>query len=242
MPGPTRHIVVLGGGGFLMEPENPLLDDYSLRLTGQRRPKVCLIATASGDALSIIERFRAAFGPARASASFLPLFDRSRKNLATTIAEQDVIYVSGGNTANLLALWRLHGVDKLLRRAWRAGVVMTGVSAGMNCWFEACSTDSFGPLAALNDGLGWLSGAACPHYDGEADRRPSLHEFVRRGPKRRGLPTTLAADDGAAAHFVGTKLHACVSSRPNAGVFRVSRSRDRIVEERLPTKFLGASS
>lgn len=232
-----RHIVVLGGGGFLME-DDTRLDDFTLALAGKPRPRVCFVPTASGDALTAIEKFRLAFPPSRARASFLSLFNRNAKTLASTIATQDVIYVGGGNTANMLAIWRLHGLDKLLKRAWAAGTVMTGVSAGMNCWFQGCSTDSFGPLAPLNDGLGWLNGAACPHFDGEKERRPSLARWVRLGPARGGLPDAIAADDFAAAHFVGARLRQCVASRPGASVYRVRRVAGKVVEETLPTRLL----
>lgn len=134
----------------------------------------------------------------------------------------------------MLALWRLHGVDRAMRRAWEAGIVLVGLSAGMNCWFETSSTDSFGGLAPLNDGLGFLRGSACPHYDGEPDRRPRLHEFIRNG-----MAPGYAADDGAALHFVGRRLQKCISSRPDAHVYRVRRIKDDVVETRLPVEYLG---
>lgn len=115
-----------------MEPENPLLDDYTLRLPGKRRPRVCFVPTTSGDSQPYIENFRSAFGPPRAAASLLLLFNRGRRSPRLILEHADVTYVGGGSTANMLAVWRLHGVDVLLRRAWRSGVVFTGISAGMN--------------------------------------------------------------------------------------------------------------
>lgn len=219
-----------------MEPDNPLLDDYTLRLTGKRRPRVCFVPTASGDSQSYIENFRSAFGPPRAAASLLLLFNRGRRSPRLILEHADVIYVGGGSTANMLAVWRLHGVDVLLRRAWRSGVVLTGISAGMNAWFEACSTDSFGPLAPLRDGLGLLPGASCPHFDSEPTRRPTLNRFVRQ----RRLPSAWAADDGAALHFVGRRQHACVASRPSARGYSVECRQGRVVETELTTTYLGA--
>jgi peptidase E len=149
--------------------------------------------------------------------------------------KQDVIYVGGGNTANLLAIWRLHGIDRAMRQAWQKGVILCGLSAGMICWFESSCTDSFGPLRELNDGLGLLPGSACPHYDGEAKRRPTFHRLIRR----KILPAGVAADDGAAIHFVGRKILRCVSSRPHAKAYCVERQPDgRVIETQLPTTYL----
>ncbi|MGZ0149390.1 Type 1 glutamine amidotransferase-like domain-containing protein [Kribbella sp. WER1] len=128
------QVVALGGGGFSMEPDNPLLDDYVLSLVpAGRKPRVCFVPTASGDSEGYAERFLAAFAPERAEASVLSLFKRSVADLNAFVMEQDVVYVGGGNTANLLAVWRLHGLDTALEKAYRAGVVMAGISAGMNC-------------------------------------------------------------------------------------------------------------
>lgn len=229
-----RHIVAMGGGGFSMEPENPLLDDFVLGLTGKSRPRICFLPTASGDADGYITRFYEAFQSPRAEPSHLSLFDRDDRDLREFLLNQDVIYVGGGSVANLLAIWRLHGLDAILREAWEAGVVLAGVSAGMNCWFEACSTDSFGPLAPLRDGLGFLKGSVCPHYDGESDRRPSFLRFIAEG----ALPDGYAADDGAALHFVGMELAEVVSSRESARAFRVERDGERAVEATLPVRSL----
>lgn len=232
----TRTIVALGGGGFSMEPRNTLLDDFILGLTGRERPRVCFLGTASGDAAQYIANFYGAFPPERAVTSHLPLFTRRPGDPRDHLLTQDVIYVGGGNTANALLIWRRHGIDAILRAAWAQGVVLCGVSAGMICWFEACCTDSFGPLAALRDGLGFLPGSACPHYDGEVDRRPRYQQMVREG-----LPGGWAADDGAALHFEGTEMREAVSSRPNARAYRVECVDGQIVERALPTRFLGAT-
>lgn len=172
----------------------------------------------------------------RAEASWLRLFERDGRDLRTFILGQDVVYVGGGNTANMLAIWRLHGVDAILREAWEAGIILAGLSAGSLCWFEAGSTDSFGPgLAPLHDGLGFLPGSHCPHYDGEALRRPSYQRLVADG-----LAAGYAADDGAALHFVGTELAEVVTSRPAACAYRVELVDGQVVETVLPSRFLGA--
>ncbi|KAF0243477.1 MAG: hypothetical protein FD180_3367 [Planctomycetota bacterium] len=223
-----KQIIVLGGGGFSMEPDNPRLDDYILKCTGRKRPRICFLGTASGDADGYIERFHKAF-KRKARASHLKLFGTPRTDIRRFLLMQHAIFVGGGNTANMLAIWRVHGVDRFLGEAWRRGVVLSGISAGMICWFEAGVTDSFGPLAPLRDGLGLLPGSACPHYDGDKKRRPAYHRFVRAG-----FPGGYAADDGAALHFVGTKLFDVVKSRPGAKGYRVARVSGRVVETSLP--------
>jgi dipeptidase E len=229
MPG---HLVTLGGGGFSMEPENPLLDEYILTLARRPRPRVCFVPTASGDAITYVTSFYRAFARLDADPIDLPLFDRGADDLREFVLAQDVVYVGGGNTANLLAVWRLHGLDAILREALDAGAVLCGISAGMNCWFEASTTDSFGPdIAPLHDGLGFIGGSACPHYDGEPQRRPTYRRLVDDG-----FPPGWAADDSAALRFDARgALVEAVSSRPGAGAYRVEPGR----EIPLDTRFLG---
>lgn len=231
-----RQILAMGGGGFLMEPGNPALDDYALGLTRASTPRVCFVSTASGDNPDAIERFYRSFPPGRARASHLALFrmETSRGKLADVIMNQDLIYVGGGNTANMLAVWRLHGIDRALRRAWNAGVVLAGVSAGMLCWFQDGVTDSFGrPLHALGDGLGFLPGSACPHFDGEGDRRGIYHRLLGRG-----MAGGYAADDGCGLHFVDRRLHKVVASRDGATGYRLKVVGGRVVEVKLPAQRL----
>jgi dipeptidase E len=151
------------------------------------------------------------------------------------MAHQDVIYVGGGDTANMLVLWRRHGLDFLLRRAWSHGTVLAGVSAGMLCWFNGGVTDSFGGLEPLNDGLGLIDATACPHYDGEPERRPTYHQLIADG-----MQAGYGADDGAALHFRGSNLVEVVSSRPQACAYRVELIGARVIETPLPVRFLGA--
>jgi len=235
--GRIRQIVAMGGGGFSMEPDNPLLDDYLLGLSEKARPRVCFLPTASGDDPTYIVNFYAAFA-GRADASHLPLFVRRGEDVGAFLLGQDVIYVGGGNTENMLAIWRTQGVDRALRAAWESGVVLAGLSAGSLCWFESGTTDSFGTaLERLSGGLGFLPGSHCPHYDGDATRRTAYHQHVADG-----LPGGYAADDSAALHFVGTELREVVSSRSGAYAYRVELVDGAVVETRLPTRYLGASA
>jgi dipeptidase E len=234
-----RRVVAMGGGGFSMEPENPLLDRFVLSLPRRQPPRVCFVPTATGDAEGYVARFYRAFAGLDCRPADLGLFERTVADLESFVLAQDVIYVGGGNTASLLAVWRTHGLDRVLRRAWEEGVVLCGVSAGMNCWFEASVTDSFGGgrLAPLADGLGLLPGSACPHYDGEAERRPTFTALVAAGE----LPDGWAADDGAALVFAGLELLEVVASRPRARGYRVQRMPGgEAGEQALPARYLGA--
>ena len=217
--------IVLLGGGFSRDPD-PLLDDYLLGLLPGRRPRVCFLPTASGDAEVYRRNFDAALG-SRCETSTLELFVRDGGAPDEMLLAQDAVYVGGGNTANMLAIWRVHGVDRALVAAYRAGVLLGGISAGMICWFESCLTDSFGPVDVLRDGLGLLAGSACPHYDSEPERRPAYLRAVASGE----LPSGWALDDGAAALFVDGALVESVARRPGARLRRVTAERDGGVAE-----------
>ena len=228
MPG---HVVAMGGGGFSME-DDGVLDDYVLALSDRERPRVGFLATASGDNDGYIERFHAALSD-RAETSDLRLFSQPSHEPEAWIAAQDVIYVGGGSTANLLAVWRVHGIDQLMRAAHKRGTILCGVSADAICWFEVGITDSFGPLRELRGGLGILSGSFTPHYDGEAERRPALHRALAAK-----LPDGLAADDFAAVHYEGGRFLEAVASRDGAGVYRVRFEDGVVVEEPVVTRLL----
>ena len=236
----ARRIVAMGGGGFSMEADNPLLDDFVLSLARGSPPRVCFVATASGDSAAYVADFYRAFAARDCRLSDIGLFDRRIDDLRGHVLAQDVVYVGGGNTASLLAVWRAHGLDRVLTEAWHAGVVLAGISAGMNCWFQQSVTDSFEPdaLAALDDGLGLLAGSACPHFDGEERRRPTYRRLVSEGVLRDGW----AADDGAALVFAGEDLHEVVASRPDAAAYRVERTADGVTERRVAARFLGGSA
>ncbi len=231
------QIVALGGGGFSEEPDNPLLDDYILHLTERASPKVCFLPTASGDAEGYIDKFYGAFHRARCEPSHVTLFRTPlARDIAAHLLTRDVIYVGGGSTLNMLAVWRLHGLDKVLRQAWEQGVVLCGLSAGSICWFEAGLTDSMlgRELAPLDNGLGLLPGSHCPHYQSEPKRRPEYLRLVGNGE----LPAGFAADLGAGLHFVGTELAAVIASRPDLAAYRVETKGGQVTETPLPAQFL----
>ena len=224
-----RQIIAMGGGGFSMEPDNPALDLYILAQTGKRMPSICFLATATGDADGYIEKFYTAFKAHRCRPSHVPLFRRT-PDLKEALLTQDVIYVGGGNTKSMLAVWRDWDVPRLLRRAWKSGTVLAGISAGAICWFRMGVTDSWGKGLTGMPCLGFLPGTCCPHYDGEAERRPALHRLVASG----AVPRALAFDDGAAGHFIDRRLFRTVSSRSGARGYEVRRKGARAVEAQLP--------
>ena len=220
------RIVGLGGGGATEE-QQAKLRRYVLDLTGKERPRICFVPTAVGDATEAIVRFYEGYA-GLGELSHLTFFPWPPDDLRGFALSRDVLVVSGGNTANMLAIWRLHGFDRILREAWEAGVVLTGGSAGMICWFEASITDSFGPqLEGLRDGLGFLAGSACPHYDGEERRRPRYRELVDGG-----FPAGIAADDGVAVRFEGTELAEVVAAREGATAYRVEPGSETPLEAR----------
>jgi dipeptidase E len=224
-----RQIIALGGGGFSMEPENPTLDLYVLAQARSMSPAVLFLPTASGDSDPYLVRFYQAFAEHPCHPSHLSFFRRT-PDLRACLLSQDVIYVGGGNTKSMLGVWREWGLPEVLREAWEAGVVLAGISAGAICWFEQGLTDSYdGDLRPLQC-LGLLAGSCCPHYDGEAARRPTYHHLVRRGELLPGY----AIDDGAALHFLGDDLHRIVTSRRGVTAYRVGMANGVVKEEPLP--------
>ncbi len=221
-----RQIIAIGGGGFTVD---PALELYVLSQARKPNPAVCFLPTASGDAATSIAKFYAVFVKFRCRPTHVSFFERT-PNLQEVLLAQDVIYVGGGNTKSMLAVWREWQLPQILRRAWNSGTVLAGISAGAICWFESGITDSWAKQLMPLPCLGWLPGTCCPHYDSEAERRPAVHELVAKGI----VPATLALDDGAAAHFVGRKLKRVVCSRPKAGAYRVQRDGGKVAEIQLP--------
>ncbi|MGI8836697.1 MAG: Type 1 glutamine amidotransferase-like domain-containing protein [Pyrinomonadaceae bacterium] len=230
-----QQIIALGGGGFSMEPDNPLIDRYILQQSKTKKPKVCFLGTASGEAEGYVLRFYTSFLQLNCIPTHLSLFRQPTNDLESFILEQDVIYVGGGNTKSLLALWKDWNLDVYLRTAWKNGVVLAGLSAGSICWFEEGLSDYIGGQFNKLQCLGFLRGSNCPHYDGEVNRRPAYHRLILAGEISDGI----AADDGAALHYVGLELKHVVSSRLEAKAYRVTKKDGEIQEETIPSLFLG---
>ncbi len=215
----------------------PLLLSHAARLSGAKEPKICIINTAFADDPGMYLRMYRRLAPLRGLVNHLALFPMPNvSDPSDLLLSQDVIFVGGGSVANMLAVWRVHGLDAVMRSAWQAGIVLSGVSAGAICWFLGGTTDSFGPqLRPFTDGLGLLAGSYCPHYDSEPLRRPLFQSLIAAGT----LPAGIACDDGAAAHFADDSLHEIVTDRAEAGGYLVERHDDGTAEEtRLPARQL----
>jgi dipeptidase E len=230
-----RLILAMGGGGFTMEPNNPLLDDYVLSLTRRSEPRILFLPTASGDTSAQINAFKARFAHRTCVAEHVSLFRmrETARSLEETVFAQDIVYVGGGSMRNLLAIWQAHGLDTLLLDAWKSGIVLAGLSAGAMCWFQAGVTRSSGPPEALA-GLGLLEGSLTVHADGEPERLPVWLAGVRSGE----LPGGWALDDGVGLLFRGKRLDRAVSSRPGAGAQRVDAIAGELVRTRLEPELL----
>jgi len=258
LPNTSPQIVAFGGGGFSMEKDTQL-DDYVLSLASagrfgdgreasasrSGRPRVCFLPTASGDADHYVVRFYRRFA-SDCEASHVSLFRRDQgtpsgaqtggveDDLASHLLAQDLIYVGGGNVVSMLGAWRAHGLDAILRKAWRRGIVLCGPSAGSLCWFEQ-ALSAFHGAPRMVRGLGLLPYSNCVHYDAEPARRVEYHRFVADA-MRPGF----AVEDGVALHFRGTSLERVVSSRPDGGAFLVEPCDGDVRETRLDAICLAA--
>lgn len=230
-----RHILATSSGGFLRDERygarpGPLLQ-LCRELSGADEPRICALHTATGDDAANRASWYAAVAGASWRPSHLALFPMPNvADVRAHLLAQDIIWVGGGSVAGLIVMWRLHGVDEVLREAWDAGVVLTGGSAGSLCWHTGGTTDSFGPeLRPWTDGLGLVRGSSCPHYDSETRRRPLYQRLVREG----ALDPGYATDDGVGLHYVDGVLHEAVTDREGAAAWRVDRDGETRVEARL---------
>jgi len=226
-----------------MEPDNLALDRYILSCWSGSTPRVCFIPTATGDSADYVDRFYRAFETLPCRPTHLALSDPQAPEPVRVVVENDIFYVGGGNTREMLAIWRERGLDQGLRQAWEMGKILCGISAGAICWFEQAISDSVveGELHPL-DCLGWLTGTACPHYD-EPGRREAFHSCLKSGQVNAGY----GIDNSAALHFEGTRLVNVISSKPDAFVYRVALVNGEVLEHALlppsphdPATFLSA--
>lgn len=237
----ARRILAIGGGGFMMEDGISAIDAYICDLTGRSKPKVCFIATPSGDLPAHIDKFYTTYAALGCETSHLAFFRLPSHNaisvtdFARHLLAQDAIFVGGGNTKSALAVWREWAVDEALRAAWENGVLLAGMSAGAMCWFESGLTDSFWgadyrPLQCM----GLLPGACGVHYSSDQKRRASLHQAL----KLNTVPASIAIDDHAAVLFEGIDIDRVVSWRHGATAYRVDREEDAVIETSMPAEFI----
>ena len=228
-------IITIGGSAFSAEPRNLALEKYILQQTGKDRAKVLLIPTARGDDAEYVGKFHAACAALQVESSHLPFFGRT-PDLRPLVLSHDVVFVGGGNTKSMLAVWQDWGLPQILREASEAGIVLGGVSAGAICWFEQGVTDSWAGELRPVECLAWLAGSCCPHYDGEAERRPAYHSLLLEGRLTSGY----AIEDGVAAHFRNGKLERVVTKIEGSRAYYVSADAGVIKEEPLETTLLAA--
>jgi peptidase E len=233
-----RHVVAIGGGMMMPRDTTPLHVRYAIELTGKATPRLCVLNQAVGDDPAYYLRFYDLLRDSSAEVRHLSLFPMPNvPDPEDFLMSQDIIFVGGGSVANMIAVWRVHGIDEILRKAWHAGIVLAGSSAGGICWFEGGTTDSFGArLRAYTDGLGLLAGSFCPHYNSEPERRPLYLRLVADG----ALPPGLACDDGVGAHYIDDTLEEMVADRSDGGGYRVAPDgAGGSTETALPVRFLG---
>ncbi len=233
--------IVAGSAGFIRptdaRPELGAVMRYTLTLTGQERPKLCLLATAGGDDPAWMRVFYDACSGHNVQPGHLQLFPMpNHPDIEDYLLGQDAIWVGGGSVVNLLAVWQAHDLHRILRRAWEAGVVLGGISAGAICWSAGGTTDSYGPqLRPVINTHPLLPYSMGVHYDSEEQRRPLFQELIGKGE----LPEGYATDDGVALHFVATRLHKVLSQEPEKAAYHVYRSETgQVTEERIEPELL----
>lgn len=223
-----KQIIAIGGGGFTAPSPNLKLEQYLLKQTGKENPRVCFLPQASAESQEYGLKFFDAFTQLGAKPSWISLFGRVENTWKEKILDQDLIYVGGGNTKSMLALWREWKLDQCLMEAYNKGIVLSGISAGAICWFEQCVTDSVWPLGVL-DGMKILPGSCCPHYDTEPERRPT---YLNKVNKQEIIPG-IALEDHTAAHYVDGKLKCVVSEKEGHKAYQVGWGEEKVIEPLL---------
>ena len=225
-----KQIVAIGGGGFGRNPGEGIIENYILNQSNAKNPNICFIPTATGDNEAYKNNYYATFTKLNCNPVHLDFFKRT-PDLENLINEQDVIFVGGGNTKSMLAVWKDWGLDLILHEAYKNGVVMSGVSAGAICWFEQGITDSWAEDLVVMDCLGFIGGACCPHYDEEPQRKPSLNKFLTK----KVLNSCYAVDGGCALHIQDEKAFKSVVFSKNKNSFLVELKDNKVAEKPYST-------
>ena len=221
-----KQIIAIGGGGFGRNPNQRIIEKYIIDQSSVNKPNILFIPTASAEDKSYTVNFYSCFNGLNCNPSHLNLFQRTPR-IEGLINKADVIYVGGGNTKSMLAVWKEWKLDKLLIKAYNKGTVLAGVSAGAICWFDTGITDSWASNLNYIDCLGILPGSCCPHYDSEKDRRPSVHKFI----ENEKIKSVYAIEDGAAIHFVDDAPYKNISFFKDSKVFFVDKQNSIIQEK-----------
>ncbi len=222
------HIIAIGGGGFGRNPKKPIIEDYILNLSDSQKPNITFFPTASAENSDYIVNFYTAFSSLNCNAKHISLF-KNTPNLESITNDSDIIYIGGGNTKSMLAVFKEWGLDKLLLKAYKDGKILAGVSAGAICWFEQGITDSWEDGLRVLDCMGILEGVCCPHYDGEVDRKPSVEKFL----KSNEIDACFCIEDGAAIHYQNNRFKTVVAFYQNKNAYEVKLNRGLIRETPL---------
>ena len=221
-----KHIVAIGGGGFGRSISSNLIEKYILNLKEKNSPKICFLPTATGDNDSYIVRFYSIFNQLNCQPSHIEFFNRTT-NIKKMIMEQDVVFVGGGNTKSMLAIWNDWGMSDLLKDAYNEGIILSGVSAGAICWFTSGITDSWDNELRVLPCLDFISGTCCPHYDEEPSRIPYVKKILLEGE----ITNCISIEGGAAMHFIDGKPFKNVSFKNNKNSYSVFVDKNDIVEK-----------
>ena len=221
-----KHIVAIGGGGFGRNNSIGLIEKYLLNLSGNNCPKICFLPTATGDNDTYIVRFYSTFTRLNCVPTHIELFKRTI-DIKNHIMKQDVVFVGGGNTKSMLALWKDWGMSEILQNAYHEGIVMSGVSAGAICWFTSGITDSWDNELRILPCLDFIKGSCCPHYDEEPSRIP----YVKKILQNKKVPNCISIEGGAAMHFINGKPYKNVSFYNNKNTYNVFLDDKEIVEK-----------
>ena len=220
-----RQVIAIGGGGFGRTQESNLIEQYILDQTSKTKPKICFISTATGDLDSYIVNFYSVFTKLKCEPSHISFFKRTI-DLQAHIQKQDAIFVGGGNTKSMLAVWRDWGLDLILKDAYDRGVVMSGVSAGAICWFEGGLTDSWASDLKMMECMNFIPGSCAPHYDEEPERRPATKQFL----ENKSIDFMYGIEGGAALHFVDEIPNSTIQFKKNKYAYKVTLNGNKINE------------
>ena len=224
------QIIAIGGGGFGRNPNKPLIEEYIVNQSNASKPNILFIPTASAEDKGYTVNFYKAFGQFNTSLSVLNFFQRTPR-LDSLINKQDIIYVGGGNTKSMIAVWKEWKLDKLLYKAYNRGAILCGVSAGSICWFNKGITDSWASNLNIMDCLSILPGTCCPHYDSEADRRPIVHKLIEENT----ISECYASEDGAAIHFDNGEFKTALTFYKDSKSYLIKKENGKIIEDELPS-------
>ncbi|MFP6679528.1 MAG: Type 1 glutamine amidotransferase-like domain-containing protein [Dehalococcoidia bacterium] len=231
----NKQIFGIGGDFFPPQWRRPLLREHLLTLSDKSRPKICYVGTATGDQPQNIATFYQEFGRHDCETSHLSLYNPPQKDIRSYVMKHDIIYVGGGSTKNLMALWKEWNFDEVMREAWEAGIVLSGTSAGSICWFEDCITDSIPEGLTSLKCAGFLKGSNSTHYGSHPDRPSTYRRLIASGQVSNGIAT----DDHCALHYINDELHEIVTQDRDARAYRVERDGDGYKETVLEARYLG---